>query len=267
MNRKTIHRAYTRLAREGLLDPRPGSGTYIAESAPVNDLLGAVSRCRSAARELGLEAPVLASFLDIFLSAGWRGLPLAVVERDREHVGLIAASLHVELGIEPRPVLLSKFAQEPQYGVEGCSGVVTTDCLGAEIRSVLPTVPVFRVGLDPAFPAQLAERAMAGTVVMVVHDRAFGFAISRMLTEKGIAPEIISRFVFAEPAQAQATLQRAAGRTSVHVSPLFPSQFEYALPPHVGVIRGSWRLEPDSVERLKAALALEVASRRFATER
>ena len=53
MNRKTVHRAYTRLAAEGLLDLRPGSGTFIADRveggriASVADLQQALNRCRA----------------------------------------------------------------------------------------------------------------------------------------------------------------------------------------------------------------------------
>ena len=59
MNRKTIHRAYRRLAHEGLLDLRPGSGTFVADSvpgeteaAPVRELLAAANRCRATAKSL-----------------------------------------------------------------------------------------------------------------------------------------------------------------------------------------------------------------------
>jgi len=265
MNRKTIHRAYTRLASEGFLDLRPGSGTYIAESAPVNDLLGAVSRCRATARDLGLEAGVFSSFLDIYLSGGLRELPLAVVECNREQVGLIAAALRVELGIAPRPVLLSKLQADPQRSVEGCWGIVTTDCHRAEVREVSPPVPVFRVAFDLGFPTQLADHAQRGPVLMVVHDRAFAEVFSRMLLLIGIAPEVIRRFTFFEPGQARAALRRTSDRAAVYVSPLLPPQSLGPLPPHIHPVRGRWRIESSSLERLKASLALDVANRRGAT--
>ncbi|NIL99467.1 MAG: GntR family transcriptional regulator [Acidobacteria bacterium] len=264
MNRKTIHRAYTRLANEGFLDLRPGSGTYIAESAPVNDLLGAVSRCRATARDLGLEASVFSSFLDIYLSGGLRELPLAVVECNREQVGLIAAALRVELGIAPRPLLLSKLSAEPRSSVEGCWGIVTTDGHRAEIRAVSPPVPVFRVAFDPTFPMQLAEQAERGPVIMVVHDRAFAGIFARMLRQMAVAPEVIRRFSFFEPSQARAALARCTGRASIYVSPLLPPQSLGPMPVNVQPIRGRWRIEPASLERLKAALALDVANRRGA---
>ena len=264
MNRKTIHRAYTRLAGEGFLDLRPGSGTYIAESAPVNDLLGAVGRCRATARDLGLEASVFSSFLDIYLSGGLRELPLAVVECNREQVGLIAAALRVELGIAPRPVLLSRLQAEPRNSVDGCWGIVTTDCHRAEVRSVSPSIPVFRAAFDLAFPTQLADHARRGPVLMVVHDRGFASVFSRMLVQMGIAAEVIRRFSFFEPGQARAALRRTSGRAAVYVSPLLPPQALGPLPPNIQPVRGRWRIEPSSLERLKAALALDVANRRGA---
>jgi len=264
MNRKTIHRAYTRLASEGFLDLRPGSGTYIAESAPVNDLLGAVSRCRSTARELGLDASVFSSFLDIYLSGGLRELPLAIVECNREQLGLIATSLRVELGIAPKPVLLSKFVQDPQGSADGCWGIVTTECHRAEVHSVSAAIPVFRVALDPSFPTRLVERAERGNVVMVVHDRTFAPVFLRTLRRIGAPPETLRRFIFTQPNQVQATLRRATGPTAVYVSPLLPAQWPGSLPSQVEVVRGRWRIESGSLERLKAALALDVATRRGA---
>ena len=266
MNRKTIHRAYTRLASEGFLDLRPGSGTYIAESAPVNDLLGAVSRCRATARDLGLEASVFSSFLDIYLSGGLRELPIAIVECNREQLGLIAAALRVELGIAPRPVLLSKLAAEPRHSVEGCWGIVTTDCHRVEVREISPPVPVFRVAFDLSFPMQLADHAQRGPVIMVVHDRAFAAVFARMLRQMGIAPEVIRRFSFFEPGQARAALRRSSGRAAVYVSPLLPPQSLGPLPSNIQPVRGRWRIEPASLERLKAALALDVANRRGAAD-
>jgi len=264
MNRKTIHRAYTRLAREGLLDLRPGSGTYIAESAPVSDLLSAVSRCRATARDLGLEASVFSSFLDIYVSGGLRELPLAVVECNREQIGLIAAALRVELGIAPRPVLLSTLEANPKQSVEGCWGIVTTDCHRTDVRSISPPVPVFRVAFDPGFPMQLAAHADRGPVLMVVHDRTFASVFVRMLRQMGFPPEIIRRFAFFDPGQARAAIRRTSGRTAVYVSPLLSPQLLGPLPTNVEPVRGRWRIEPGSLERLKAALALDVANRRAA---
>ena len=262
MNRKTIHRAYTRLASEGFLDLRPGSGTYIAESAPVNDLLGAVSRCRATARDLGLEASVFSSFLDIYLSGGLSELPIAVVECNREQIGLLSAALRVELGIAPRPVLLSRLEAEPRNSVEGCWGIVTTECHRTEVRSVSPTIPVFRVAFDPAFPTQLADHARRGPVLMVVHDKTFATVFSRMLLQLGVAPEVVRRFSFFEPGQARAALRRTTSRAAVYVSPLLPPQSLGSLPPNIHPVRGRWRVEPASLERLRAALSLDVANRR-----
>jgi hypothetical protein len=263
MNRKTIHRAYTRLATEGFLDLRPGSGTYIAESAPVSDLLGAVQRCRSLAADLRLEPPVFARFLDIYFSGGLGQLPLTVVECNLEQVGLIAASLRAELGITPRPVLLSGFTLNTAKSVEGTFGVVTTECHHDEVRRrVEPlSIPTFRVALDRQFPRMLVKHAEQGPVLMVVQDHSFEAVLVRALRRTGVELEVLRRFRFLEPAAARAELRRAAPHTSVHLSPLIPAEALGALPRGVRRIPGHWRLDPTSVERLKATLALDVAAR------
>jgi hypothetical protein len=264
MNRKTIHRAYTRLASEGFLDLRPGSGTYIAESAPVSDLLGAVQRCRSIAGDLRLEPSVFATFLDVYLSDGLRDLPLTIVECNLEQIGLIAASLRAELGIEPRPVLLSRFALNTARNLEGSFGVVTTECHHDEVRRrVEPlSVPAFRVALDPEFPQRLVKQAEHGPVLMVVQDPSFEPVLVRALRRTGVAPEVLRRFKILEPAAARVALRQASAHTAVHLSPLIPAQALGALPRGVKRIPGHWRLDPTSVERLKASLALDIAARR-----
>jgi hypothetical protein len=263
MNRKTIHRAYTRLAREGLLDLRPGSGTYIAESAPVNDLLGAVDRARSLARDLRLAPGVFASFLDTYLSGGLRELPLAVVECNLEQIGLIAASLRSELGIAPRPVLLSHFAVRTKAALEGCWGVVTTECHYAEVRRRLEplSVPAFRVAFDSAFPRRIVEFAHQGRVILVVQDRAFEPVFLRALQQIGVEPEVLRRLQILDPASARAALRQATTRTAVYVSPLIPAEALGNLPRGVQRIPDPWLLDAQSVERLKATLALDVAAR------
>ena len=74
INHKTVHRAYTALAREGILEVRPGSGTFVSErrsdarglpSTP--GLLEVLDRVRSEAEKLGLSPVVLSRFLDIQL--------------------------------------------------------------------------------------------------------------------------------------------------------------------------------------------------------
>ena len=263
MNRKTIHRAYTRLASEGFLDLRPGSGTYIAESAPVSDLLGAVQRCRALAADLRLEPAVFASFLDVYLSDGLRDLPLTVVECNLEQIGLIAASLRAELGVNPKPVLLSRFAFNTAKTLEGSFGVVTTECHHDEVRRrVEPlSVPAFRVALDPEFPRRLVEQARQGPVLMVVQDSSFEPVLVRALRRVEADPEMLRRFRILEPLAARAELRHATPHTAVHLSPLIPSQALGTLPRGVKRISGHWRLDPTSVERLKASLALDVAAR------
>src|SRR4030095_6979975 len=67
LNRKTVHRAYGALVKEGFLDVRPGAGTFVAQSADVrrthDALTHAVNRCRVEARSLGLSPSAFADFV------------------------------------------------------------------------------------------------------------------------------------------------------------------------------------------------------------
>ena len=67
LNRKTVHRAYGALAKEGLLAVRPGAGTFVAEHSPSpatqDMLMHAVNRCRAEAHALGSSTSAFADFL------------------------------------------------------------------------------------------------------------------------------------------------------------------------------------------------------------
>ncbi len=88
LNRKTVHRAYTRLAQEGMLDLRPGSGTFISESinseaadpgaASITALLDAAESCGAIARSLRLPPERFTTFLDYYLGQGYRSVPMIV---------------------------------------------------------------------------------------------------------------------------------------------------------------------------------------------
>src|SRR5262245_3588278 len=74
---KTIHRAYRRLAQEGLLDTRRGSGTFYSEAhvkrvhKPLaSSLLETVERCRVEANHLGVDSEVFLRFLELFMGRG-----------------------------------------------------------------------------------------------------------------------------------------------------------------------------------------------------
>jgi DNA-binding transcriptional regulator YhcF (GntR family) len=272
LNRKTVHRAYGRLAREGLLDVRPGSGTFIAEAAPgasertapISKLLSAANRCRATAEGLGIRAEDLATFLQIFLGHGLRELPLVVAECNREQLGLIELELRDALGVQTRPVLLSQLAVRPEESVSRHWGVVTTDCHRAEVARVVEPlgIPVYRVALDPRFPRSLIAEAERGPLLMVVRDRQFVPVFLRLLRQLGASPETLARVRIVEPMEVVAALAEIDGPAAAYVSPLVHSAGIVQLPPRCRRLRLRWRLEPASLDRLRASVALDLAAHR-----
>ena len=179
---------------------------------------------------------------------------------------MIAASLRAELGVAPRPLLLSRLGIQSQGTLATCCGVVTTDFHREEVRRRVEhlSLPVFRVALDPAFPRRLVEHAANGRVVLVVRDRSFEPVLQRALGRLRVEPETLRRFQVLEPAAARTTLRHAPAHTAVYVSPLVRRAALGPLPRGIRTISGHWQLESGSVERLKAALALDVALRQQA---
>lgn len=265
LNRKTVHRAYQLLANEGLLDLRPGSGTFIAavgeSPTPIAELLLAANRSRVTAGSLGLAPEVFASFLQLYHSSRLSGLPLLVAECNQEQLGLIEHELRATLGIAARSVLLPELASRTAHWVQGSWGVVTTDCHLKEVGALLGpfAVPVYRIALDPTFPQQLLEHARRMPVVMVVRDANFVPAFSRLLKQLSVPGELLQRFSIVERQEAAALLREIKEPAAVYISPLVP--FEFSLPSRFQRLRLQWRIEAGSLERLKASLALELAQR------
>jgi hypothetical protein len=271
MNRKTVHRAYRRLAREGLLDLRPGSGSFIADEVPdelnrtpLGELVLSANRVRAAAAGVGLEPDVFASFLEAFLNGGLRDVPLVVAECNREQLGLMEEELRAALGVAPKPVLLSQLAAAPARSLRGCLGVVTTDCHRREVVEVLRPldVPVHRVAFDPRFPQALVEQAEQRPMVFVVSDSRFVPVFRRMLRQLTSDEALLERFHIVEPAEAGDLLRTIHEPAAVCFSPLVDGE-SVRLPTRFRRVRGRWRLDQHSVERVRAALALDLVLRRF----
>ncbi len=270
MNRKTVHRAYRRLAREGLLDVRPGSGTFIAESngrattAPsTTDLLRSINRCRAEAARLGVPPAVFSEFIVNYVGGGLQELTVAAVECNREQIGVIADDLRAGLGVHAQPVLLNDLNVAPRRALGSSRGIVTTDCHWSEVLAAVKPLglPVYRVALDPTFPQVLAHHAKHGPVLMIVRDTGFAPVFLRLLEQLGVPKEQIGRFTFLEPGEAPAALLKAAPEASVYVSPLVGETVSARLPHPLRRIRARWHVAPGSMDRLRARMSLDAATR------
>lgn len=270
MNRKTVHRAYQTLAEEGLLTLRPGSGTFLSdgrregEDRPLPDeLLRVANRCRAEAVSLGIGPEVLAAFLQTCFGPALRGVPIAVIECNREQTGLIAEELHSATGVHARTVALTELLAEPGRALAGSVAVVTTDCHRAEVEARAAGVPVFCVALDRSFPRRLIELGTEGEVVLVVRDRAFAPVFHRLLQQMGTPPSTVDRIHVIEPQEARAALAAHEGATVV-VSPLVERALPWRFPEGRRRLSLRWRLAAGAVDRLRVELAYELALRRAA---
>jgi GntR family transcriptional regulator len=269
MNRKTVHRAYRALAHEGFLDVRPGSGTFVAEAKTgparplsANDLLLAVNHCRADATSLGLTPETLASFLQSYLGEGLKGLPLAVTECNREQMDLIARDLEAGLGIAPKRVLLRDLEADPRKGLEGTWGVVTTDCHRAEVAEITRSVTarMYRVALDPEFPQRMVQYAKAGPLVMVVRDISFGPVFLRLLRQMAVPPDVVARIRLVDSVEARSVLRDMNGDGAVYLSPLLDREIAARVPERTRRVDAQWGIAPGTLDRLRARLALDLAT-------
>ncbi len=270
MDRKTVHRAYVRLAREGLLDLRAGSGTYLAgghaaeDARPaLSDLVGVVNRSRTEAAALGVSTAIYARFLELSLCGGLRDVTLTVVECNLEQVGVFGHELRASTGVRWRPALVADLKATPRELVGDSFGIVTTDFHAAEVGEIGASLglPVYRVTLEASFPKTLVDHARRGDVVMVVRDKTFATGFLRFLAQIPVPEEILSRFVVVEPMEAAPALRATASGASVYISPLVERAMAGKVPSRLIRVPIRRHLASASVERLRARLAFDKAVR------
>jgi DNA-binding transcriptional regulator YhcF (GntR family) len=272
LNRKTVHRAYRALVEEGLLEARPGAGTYVSPGAGTrerseDDLIRAVNRCRSEAQMLGLSPVAFADFVQSALNGGLEKLPLAIVECNHEQIEMIGRDVRSGLKAAPRAVVLADLVANPQAALAGAWGVVTTDCHVAEVDQAARSVgtPVYRVALDPDFPHRILRWAKTRDVVVCIKDDRFAKVFTRFLGQLGASPEILARLHHTSPARLRATLRLVEEDPVLIVSPLAERDAASRIPPGVRPVTGHWRLAEGTIERLRATIAFDIARKRAGT--
>ena len=268
MNRKTVHRAYTALAEEGLLEIRPCGGTYVSEQAigsselpATSDLAGAINRVRAEASRLGLAPGNLARALATFFDDGLAGLPVAVIECNGEQLGLIERDLAARLHLDPRPVLLAKLKSDPVRAIGEIRHVVTTNCHLNEVTHAVQglDVIVHAVSLDSEFPARVVHLASRSRGVMVVSDRVFEGVFLRLLREMSVPVDVLANIEFVLPDEAARAIRNLDEQSWVHVSPLVEREIGHGRPGWPRELRGTWHVRPDALERLRGRLSFESA--------
>ena len=265
---KTIHRAYRSLAHEGLLDTRPGSGTFYSEphvnsvhKPLASSLLETVERCRVEANHLGVDSDIFLRFLELFMGRGLQGVPIAVAECNREQIGLIERELRAGLGVATREMLITELVAHHPSLLSTVRGVVTTDCHRQEVAEIVAPlgIPVYRVALAPEFTTTLIRYARKAPLSMVVSDGRYAAVLRRMLRQMQVPRDVIAQFRFIRPAEL-ASPGPGAPR-SVYVSPLLAREVGTSLPPGLRRVKPGRYLAATSVESLKAQLALDLAMR------
>lgn len=274
LNRKTIHRAFQELVREGYLEIRPGSGTYVAEDPSAarsrhSDaaLLSILERVRNDAAACGLDSATFASFLSTCLAGGLRDLPVAVVECNLEQIGAIAYDLVASIGVAPRAVMLQSLAANAAKAADGVAAVVTTDCHRAEVSEALRQtgVPVYRLSLDAQFPQRIVQAASEAPVVLVTADRAFEPVFMRLLGQLRAGAVALGRIRILDAAEARTALRLARPETRLWVSPMLENDPAFKVPSQFERIGGRWHVDAGGVDTVRARLALDLAVRRAGT--
>ncbi len=260
VNPKTIHRIYQRLASDGYVQLRAGSGAYIG---PIHrgildgDRLLSMHRFFQHSVEecgrMGVDPQTAAQMFASFVSrqALWNA-QIAVVEENREHLDLLAHELRTSLGVRATPILLRSLQSNPDGALTKARIVVTTDFHFEAVRK-LSQRPVLQVQLHPDFAPTLMRAAESGCLLMVVSDASGMGPFLRALSLLGLSPGASKRIHLVE-AHDPVRLRREALRAdSLYVSPLVEKDVEALLPAGVQRLSFEHHIAPESLDLIEAA--------------
>lgn len=265
LNRKTVHRAYARLADEGLLEMRPGSGTFVRRpdstaNAPRADrVLAALQRCRSEASRIGMSERDLAACFVSYFGGGLDGLPVAVVECNDEQLGLISRDLAAEIGVAPHPLSVRVLRRDPDRALGAVRAVVTTTCHEREVREVAEPrgVPVHAVALDAEFPETVSAVAVRRPVVLVVTDPTFEDVFLRLLRQMNVPDATLARIRVVPLARWPRAARSVPSDAVVSISPLAPPSAHALVPASVERLRRGWHVRRHALDHLRARLVVD----------
>ncbi|MCE5245913.1 MAG: winged helix-turn-helix domain-containing protein [Candidatus Polarisedimenticolia bacterium] len=267
LDRKTVHRAYVRLAAEGLLVARPGSGTYLAPTprgaaaaaAPeAPRLLAAVERALDDAKALGLDPAAFARFLQRMAERRLHHVRIGVLGENWEQLGLVARDVEAALGAIVRPMLIESLTGPEHPPVASFHGLVATDDTVQEARKIIGAdgPPVYGVAVDPALANAAVRQARLGPVLFVVRDLRFEPYIKRMLARLEVPANIIERIRFCDPTGIDRAVSQIRGAGALFVSRLVETEVGRRIP-------SGWRRLPPapfidaaSLELLRARVTL-----------
>lgn len=267
VNRKAVHRAYTELAREGFLEVRPGSGTFVTErqsgaverpSTP--SLLATLDRIRRDASRMGISPAVLSRFVQIVLVDGLHDVRVGIVECNGDQIAMIGHDLAQHVG-HVRPMLLGKLERDPHRALSGLRSVVTTDCHYGQVKALLHPfgVQIYTVTLDDHFPRSLLRLAERDDVYIVAADERFRGVFRRLLGEIVHDEGELERIQVLHAARAWEALVDAPRGAWVSCSPLVAPVVAATIPGHLRRVDWSWRVAPGALETVRAGLAFDLA--------
>lgn len=265
LDRKTVHRAYLRLAAEGLLIARPGSGTFLAPdpTAPPGapdpaTLLAAATRCLGEASALGMDPLSFARFLERIAERRLKHVTLAVVEANGEQLGLVARDVQTALGVTVRPVLLDDLAATARTWMGSVHGVVTTEPFRETVSDAVATLglPIYSVAIDPGYVEALAAQARLGPIVLVVRDVRYEPALRRELDQRRVPAEVQGKLRVVDARGLDRAFREIDPPASVYVSPLLELEVGRRLPPGWRRMAALPYTEANSLELIRAQLAL-----------
>lgn len=260
VNPKTIHRIYRRLADDGYVQLRAGSGAYIGPiqrgTLDGDRLLGMHRFFQHTVEEcarMGVDPQAAAEMFKSFVSrqALWNA-QITVVEENREHLDLLAHELRTSLGVRATPVLLRSLQADPESALAKARIVVTTDYHFEAVRK-LSGRPVLQVQLHADFVPTLMRAAEAGHLLMVVSDTSGMAPFLRALSLLGLSPEAAERIHMVESRDPVRLRREARRADSIYVSPLVEKDVEALLPAGSPRLVFEHHISPESLDLIEAA--------------
>ena len=270
LNPKTVLRVYEGLQEEGLLELRPGSGSFVTgqealwfDSARVLSLRRLLRRHFDEATAMNLTPTGYVSMAQRFVTReALRTTSVAVLECNQEQVQVFSREIGLRLGVKAHPVLLKELGRRTTTGLLArCSAVVATDFHLEEATRTARQhgKPVVGLRLQRDFLPALMEAARHGRLAMIVSDTGFFPAFKKSLSQLGLKREYLERIRVAAGNDRAAARQAMADADSIYISPLCDRMIRRLAPHHAHLLAIRDHIATESIEELEAWLLLSGA--------
>ncbi|HJQ35281.1 MAG TPA: GntR family transcriptional regulator [Pyrinomonadaceae bacterium] len=265
INLKTAFFIYQRLAAEGYVTLRVGSGAYVSdiaqsdlEEAYCHTMLRMIRSNLAEAERFRVGPREYLKLVQRLVNRPAAGAArVAVVECNEEQINLFAHEISSKTGLAVSPVLLGRLeARDARAARELARAdyLATTHFHFREVKALTAGrgKPLVQLRLNPAFVPSLVEAARRGPLLMVVSNADYFPAFRQSLLRIGTPRAVVERIAAVDHSNPRTVRAAAERARAVYVSPICKPRIRGLIPAGVESLQVDGTLSDESLERLEA---------------